>query len=225
MTKRRRYALTFLVIAIGIGGATSSFSQSPRSQCSASLGKLNIAYVIQQKSNWCWVATVSEVLKWFELPNSDQCQLYDLVYETNSCNGSTGNDRVGSPDLAVDKYKGKHGGITYVVRHHDDQDQPLTFEAIQERICPKSGGEGEPFIWAYDNWTSGNPDADYHDVVVYGYSLITDENGGQHQLLYVDDPNSPSLSLLEPNVFEYASYADRSAWVEDVLISKLHEHP
>ncbi len=229
LTKRQLYSLASLVSAVGLVGIISptiSFSSPPRSQCSASLGKLNITYVIQHpgKENWCWVATVSEILKWFGLPNSDQCQLYDLVHRTNSCRASTGYDGAGAPEWVVEKYEEKIGGIKHV-RHYRPKHLPLTFEQIQDRICPKNSAgvfdpllEGEPFVWAYDNGAAGDPDANYHDVVVYGYHLTTDENGVERKELYVHDPASPSV--LEPNIFEYAWYADKGIWIEDILVSK-----
>src|SRR5262245_3502053 len=57
-----------------------------RSECAESFGRLNIEHMkVDVPQLWCWASSQSEVSKWYALPNSEACEIYDLVYSTTAC--------------------------------------------------------------------------------------------------------------------------------------------
>ena len=202
-----------------------------RSQCNASSGVLLIDHVRQLNERWCWVATVSEVLNWFHLPNADQCQIYDLHYGATSCQDMiTDPDRWrerhnewGSPEGAAFTYRDVYGTIS---AHNTPT--PYGFNQITQKICPADGSEGTPFIWAYDNYIDNGVPGPFHDVVVVGYSSIPKLSSigiaqgsiTMQKLLYMNIYVHDPLGTLEPSVISYEFYAERYPGEEDVIISK-----
>jgi hypothetical protein len=209
------------------------------SVCRADGGRLNIVRVEQLYENWCWVASVSEVLNWYNLPNAAPCQLYDLSKGTMTCQAqseakSTGvpyvpmgrENETGAPEYAASIYGAVYGHTIVNVRKRP-LDGPLSFNQIKEKICPADGSLGTPYIWAYDNDGYGN----LHDVVVKGYlyrkpevkafilgpsSTVTEATHFLIELVDVHDPNSP----FEANLIMYDWFYD-DGWDEEVMISNI----
>src|SRR5262249_42861806 len=231
----RKFMIPIVVtVGLAFGGSGPWVAWDPNE----SICVLQMQHQHQQYGTWCWVATVSPLLKRFGLSKSDQCQLYDLWHGTTSCNdmnachadtpncwfSNPANQRYGSPEDAAKKYEDTYGGVLGIINvttreapHYGGRNEPLSFEEIAEQICTK----GEPFIWAaIVGEEDGNPI--YHDFVVFGYKraratreiFANDPNG----LPYDPDGEILEQRSLDPYVYEYDWYAD-DTWTEDIMIS------
>jgi hypothetical protein len=178
---------------------------------------------------WCWASTTSEILKWYGLPHSEACEIYDLVNATTTCQdqqnkvkypcndpskpetcwfNNPNNNNDGDAAKAARTYQAVYPLINVV----EKTDNQLEFDQIRKKICPGDGNLGSPFIFVYKQ----NEQFD-HDVVVHGYSLINLENEPETiwgRYLYVHDPNNE----LDPRVIDYDAYQSDDLWVEDVFI-------
>jgi hypothetical protein len=204
----------------------------PRSQCSGFLsGRLFIEHMeVKLPELWCWASSTSEVLKWYRLPHSEACEIYDLVnaeYSTTTCQDKVDpsfpcNDPSKPETCWFNKPNNNNGGDaaeaarTYqavypLISVTERQDKAFDFYQIREKICPADGSLGSPFIFVYKQSEEFD-----HDVVVHGYSLINLENTPEQiwgRYLYVHDPNNE----WDPRVIDYEAYKS-DLWVEDVLI-------
>jgi hypothetical protein len=151
------------------------------SVCRANSGRLNIHLINQAGENWCWVASVSEVLNWYSLPNASPCQLYDLVTGRMTCQAQSEAESKGlkyvpmgddnesyPPEYAASMYSVIYGHTLVNVRTKP-LDGPLSFSQIKEKICPADGSLGTPYVWAYVNEIDEDGNVWLHDVVVKGY--------------------------------------------------------
>jgi len=240
----RRYLWTIVVVisvfCMLVASSRDSNANSEKSTCEEHKGQLLIKQVLQIRENWCWVATVSEVLQWYGLPKAEKCEIYDLAkgttaLGTTACqdiadfpddwwirNNDTHN-QLGNAEAAAKAYATKNPGSIEV----ETRGTPLqTFEEVVNHICPKDT-LGRPFIFIYENITK------HHDVVVYGYN----EAGA----LYVHNPLTPECNNdegieipgcpldatlqpedeVEPNTILFNQYQDTGQYfIQDVVISK-----
>lgn len=200
MKQRYLSAIVIVITLLSVLIAYPRESDAERGKC-----KLRVEFEAQQNENWCWVATVSMVLKSHGLPNVEQCHLYDLAKaNTTSCTDmekfptkwQEKNNLFGSPQEAAEAYD-SHEPNT--IEFKPPGEEPFSFEELANQICPSDGSRGRPVIWAYDGENAA------HDVVVYGYNDI-----GVGQLIYYHDPTSnPELVLLDPdyNAVSFDVYA------------------
>ena len=232
---RRILIPIILVVALGTLGCQQFVSTGPyhshfpRSQCNGVLyGQLIIQHMETDVPDlWCWATTTSEVLKWYRLPHSEACEVYDLVNGTTTCqdkvdprfpcnnpnNPNTcwynlpNNNNSGDAADAARTYQ----AVYPVINVTESTYKPLEFYQIQQKICPADGSLGSPFIFVYQQSSQFD-----HDVVVYGFSFINLGNPRANifgRFLYVHDPNNE----WDPRVIDYDGY--RSVyWVEDVFI-------
>ena len=192
---KRRY-LWAIVIVITL--FSMLIADNRESEAEGRICKLpNIKWEPQQNDYWCWVATVSMVLKSYGLDDGEQCQLYDLSKHntTTSCkdmkqhptewkhmkDGSNQekNNQFGFPQGAAEAYSNHHPNtIEFQVKT-----KPFSsFDALANEVCPSDISQARPFIWAYDKGVAA------HDNVVYGFN---DLGPNEDKYLYVYDPNSP----------------------------------
>lgn len=198
MNRRFHYAIITALYLLSM-----LIAYPPESGAEGRICKLpNIKWEAQQNDYWCWVASVSMVLKSYELDEAEQCQLYDRTYENsnfkpNSCkdkdderltdwkhvkdgNNVEKNNQMGNPKGAADKYRELH---PHRIETPKVKSNPYSsFDELANEVCPADISQGKPFIWAYDKGVA------YHDVVVYGFNDL-----GPHEdkYLYVFDPNAP----------------------------------
>jgi hypothetical protein len=190
------------------------------SSCGARKGRLATKHEHQLPSMWCWVATTSEVLKWFKFKNANQCDLYDIANGTQVCKemkkGGYGwvneYNHGGTPEDAASNYDARYGGSLITVTKKSAH---MSYEEVVEQICPSDGSSGAPFIWTYLK-VPGHPFEGVHDVVIMGYSNLSKEGGTKlyGDWLRVHDPNELNMSLVTHDMYSGEHY------FYDVMIAK-----
>ncbi|MCV2395172.1 hypothetical protein OEB99_12715 [Actinotalea sp. M2MS4P-6] len=144
--RRNRYRFgAALSIALMLGGAGTTVAQATYRTNYAT------AYV-QEKTNWCWVASSKTVISWVGATNSSQCQLYKWGKGVSSCAGN----EPGSFTTDVSRLLAKAGvsNIGYVTG-------PLSFASVRSEI---DVNRVLLMRWAWDGQTVG------HQLTIYGYN-------------------------------------------------------
>lgn len=220
----KRIVVGSLVILMFVMSLTLWWTQQglAAGSCGALKGRLAIKQEHQLPDKWCWVATTSEILKWFKFKHANQCHIYDVTKGTEVCkeikkeNGGTAwvnkyND-AGEAEDAANAYNASRGSSLITVTK---KSVPMSYADVVEQICPSDGTLGSPFIWTFWN-KPDEPLEGTHDVVVMGYSNLSNEGGTKTygNWLRVHNPQSPTMELYLHDWYEGELYH------HDLMIAK-----
>ena len=184
---------------------------------------LDVSYILQEQSCWCWNACAEAVLRYYGNNYIYQC---DIAQWVNSVQGAGSDDccasAVGSlpscdpgPPVPCNRANfiyGTSGSVEKVIQHYDDDIRTdniytyLTQTQVQDEI-----DSGNPFIFRWDYGTtnghalvgrgiSGNDfyylDPGYgYEIKDYSWVVSNSESEWDHTLITTDDPVEFYLSL------------------------------